>query len=70
MYSNAPAGAINFIPRQVGEDASGVFKYTVGDSGLNRLDFAYGSPLANGWKLLLGGFYRVEDGVRDPGFNG
>lgn len=70
MYSNAPAGAINFIPRQVGEEASGVFKYTVGDSGLNRLDFAYGSPLANGWKLLLGGFYRVEDGVRDPGFNG
>src|SRR5690606_9372568 len=25
---------------------------------------------ANGWKLLLGGFYRVEDGVRDPGFSG
>ncbi len=70
MYSNAPAGAINFIPRQVGEEASGVFKYTVGDSGLNRMDFAYGSPLSNGWKLLLGGFYRVEDGVRDPGFNG
>ncbi|MGC1548064.1 MAG: TonB-dependent receptor [Rhodanobacter sp.] len=69
FYSNAPAGAINFIPRQVGDSAEGLIKYTVGNYSLNRLDFWYGTPLSNGWKLAVGGFYRVDDGVRSPGFN-
>ncbi|WP_304442105.1 TonB-dependent receptor [Luteimonas rhizosphaerae] len=69
FYSNAPAGAINFIPRQVGDEASGIVKYTVGDYGLNRLDFYYGAPLGNNWKLGMGGFYRVDDGIREPGFH-
>lgn len=69
FYSNAPAGAINFIPRQVGDVPSGIFKYTVGDYGLSRFDMDYGTPLANGWKLGLGGFFRVDDGIRDPGFH-
>ncbi|MCD7097871.1 TonB-dependent receptor [Stenotrophomonas sp. MMGLT7] len=68
FYSNAPAGAINFIPRQVGDEPSGIFKYTVGDYGLNRVDVYYGAPLGNGWKLGMGGFYRVDDGIRDPGY--
>lgn len=69
FYSNAPAGAINFIPRQVGDSASGVFKYTVGDYGLNRFDVYYGAPIGNDWKLGLGGFYRVDDGIREPGYH-
>jgi outer membrane receptor protein involved in Fe transport len=70
FYSNAPAGAINFIPRQVGDHAEGLFKYTVGDYGLNRADFWYGTPLGqSGWKFATGGFYRVDDGIRDPGFH-
>lgn len=31
FYSNAPAGAINFIPRKVGDKAEGLLKFTVGD---------------------------------------
>ena len=69
FYSNAPAGAINFIPRQVGDEAEGLIKYTVGNYDLNRLDFWYGTPLSDGWKLSAGGFYRIDDGVRDPGFH-
>ncbi|RDD80843.1 TonB-dependent receptor [Dyella tabacisoli] len=69
FYSNAPAGAINFIPRQVGDTAEGLFKYTVGDYGLNRADVWFGTPVGNGWKLGLGGFYRVDNGIRDPGFH-
>ena len=69
FYSNAPAGAINFIPRQVGDTPEGIFKYTVGDYGLSRADMWYGTPIGNGWKLGLGGFYRVDSGIRDPGFN-
>jgi len=69
FYSNAPAGAINFIPRQVDDVAEGLIKYTVGNYDLNRVDFWYGTPLGDGWKLSTGGFYRVDDGIRDPGFN-
>ncbi|MGO1071889.1 TonB-dependent receptor [Lysobacter sp. CA199] len=68
FYSNAPAGAINFIPRVVGDSAEGVIKYTAGDYGLNRYDFFFGTPIGAGWKLGLGGFYRFDDGIRDPGF--
>jgi outer membrane receptor protein involved in Fe transport len=68
FYSNAPAGAVNYLPRQVGNEASGVFKYTVGDYGLNRGDFWYGTPLGDGWKVSFGGYYRKDDGVRDPGY--
>lgn len=68
FYSNAPAGAVNYIPRRVGDTASGLFKYTVGDYGLNRIDAWYGAPIGE-WKLGVGGFYRYDDGVRDPGFH-
>jgi outer membrane receptor protein involved in Fe transport len=69
FYSNAPAGAINFIPREVGDEAEGLIKYTVGNYDLNRLDFWYGTPIGDGWKLSTGGFYRIDNGVRDPGFH-
>ena len=69
FYSNAPAGAVNYIPRAVGAEAEGVPKYTVGDYGLNRIDAWYGAPVGN-WKLSAGGFYRYDNGIRDPGFHG
>ncbi|HJU40351.1 MAG TPA: TonB-dependent receptor, partial [Tahibacter sp.] len=69
FYSNAPAGAVNYIPREPGDQAEGVFKYTVGDYGLNRADFWYGTPLGDGaWKLSVGGYWRQSDGIREPGF--
>ncbi|ROU04787.1 TonB-dependent receptor [Lysobacter enzymogenes] len=68
FYSNAPAGAINFIPRTVGDTAEGVAKLTVGDYGLTRYDLFFGTPLGGGWKLGLGGFWRSDDGLRDPGY--
>jgi len=69
FYSNAPAGAVNYIPRTVGAEAEGVAKYTAGDYGLNRIDAWYGAPVGD-WKLSAGGFYRYDNGVRDPGFHG
>lgn len=68
FYSNAPAGAINFIPRVVGDSPEGVVKYTVGDYGLGRYDLFFGTPIGGGWKLGVGGFYRTDEGIRDPGF--
>src|SRR5882757_1645783 len=69
FYSNAPAGAVNYIPRRVSDHAEGLLKYTVGDYGLNRIDAWYGAPVGD-WKLSMGGFYRYDDGIRDPGFHG
>ena len=67
FYSNAPAGAVNFIPRRVGDHADGILKYTVGDYGLNRIDAWFGAPVGD-WKLSMGGFYRYDSGIRNPGF--
>lgn len=69
FYSNAPAGAVNYISRKVRDHAEGVAKYTYGDYGLNRIDLWYGAPLGD-WKLSAGGFFRYDNGIRDPGFHG
>jgi outer membrane receptor protein involved in Fe transport len=66
--SNAPGGVINYITRMPGDTPEGLVKLSFGDDGLLRTDFWYGAPV-DGWKLAIGGFYRVENGTRDPGFD-
>lgn len=69
--SNAPGGSVNFIMRKPGDEFSGLAKYEYGPtSNLNRFDGWFGGPIGDGWKFAVGGFYRNEDGVRDPGFTG
>ena len=70
FYSNAPAGAVNYIPRAVGDKTEGIFKLTLGDYNLNREDLWIGAPIGDGWKFSAGGFYRTGTGVRNPGYNG
>lgn len=70
FYSNAPAGAVNYIPRAVGDRTEGIFKLTFGSDNSNREDFWLGAPLGDGWKLAAGGFYRTGTGVRNPGYTG
>jgi outer membrane receptor protein involved in Fe transport len=70
FYSNAPAGAVNFIPRVVGDKTEGVVKMTLGGDNLLREDFWLGTPIGDGWKLATGGFYRTETGIRNPGYTG
>lgn len=65
---NAPGGVVNFITRQPTDEFKGLAKLTLGDDGLYRGDFWVGGPVGD-WKLAAGGFYRVEGGVRDPGYN-
>ena len=68
---NAPGGTVNFIMRKPGDEFSGLVKYEYGPtSNLNRFDGWFGGPIGDGWKFDVGGFYRNEDGVRDPGFTG
>ncbi|GGY24561.1 TonB-dependent receptor [Pseudoduganella albidiflava] len=68
FYTNAPAGAINFRTREIGDTASGIVKVGAGNFGMRRVDFWAGTPLGNGWKGGIGGFYRIDDGIRSPGY--
>ena len=67
--SNGPAGIINMISK-TGKTESGSVSSTVGlDFNTNRLDFEYGTPLANGISYHIGGFVRSGEGPRAAGFN-
>lgn len=68
FYTNAPAGAINFLSREIGDKPNGLVKVTVGDYGLRRTDFWYATPLNDGYGIGIGGFYREDNGIRDPGY--
>lgn len=69
--TNAPGGIINFITKTGSNDFSGTAKMTTGTSGLFRTDLNVGGALIQD-KLFfnVGGFYRTENGVRNPGYKG
>jgi outer membrane receptor protein involved in Fe transport len=68
--SNSPGGLINFIS-QTGETKGGTVQVSSGvGHDLKRIDFAYGSPLGDGWRFHVGGFYRNGEGPREIGFTG
>ena len=69
FYSNAPGGVVNYITRKPGETLSGNARLLYGSTaGLYRFDGWVGTPLGGGWSAGLGGFYRTEQGVRNPGY--
>lgn len=65
--SYAPGGTINFITRKATQPFEGLAKAEVGDWGYWRGD-AWMGGVVGGFRLGLGGYYRSDDGVRDPGF--
>ncbi|WP_438426568.1 TonB-dependent receptor domain-containing protein [Aquimarina macrocephali] len=67
--TNSPGGIINFISKTGQNELIGRAKMTVGDYGLFRTDLNIGGAIIED-KLLfnIGGFYRVDQGIRDPGF--
>ncbi|HET9983530.1 MAG TPA: TonB-dependent receptor [Longimicrobiales bacterium] len=68
--SNTPGAIVNFINKTGGPEVSGTMKATAATKGLARYDFDLGGPLGNDWRFNVGGFYRYDHGVRDPGFPG
>ncbi|NLR70574.1 TonB-dependent receptor [Novosphingobium sp. ERN07] len=68
--SNSPGGVVNLISR-TGETAGGLLQVSSGiGHDLKRIDFAYGSPLGDGWRFHVGGFYRQGEGPRAIGYDG
>jgi outer membrane receptor protein involved in Fe transport len=70
LYSHALGGAANFITRTGGSEYEGAVKVEVGDWGHVRNDFFVSGPLTDRLTFAVGGFYRVSDGIRDPGYTG
>lgn len=67
--TNSPGGIINFISKTGQNELQGRAKMTVGDYGLFRTDLNIGGAIVED-KLFfnIGGFYRVDDGIRSPGY--
>ncbi|MBA3649032.1 MAG: TonB-dependent receptor [Chitinophagales bacterium] len=67
--TNAPGGIINFISKTGSNNSGGTAKLTGGTSGLFRTDLNVGGAIVPD-KLFynVGGFYRVDNGIRNPGF--
>lgn len=66
--SNAPGGVANFITPKSYDAPEAVLKYETGDYAHNRLDGYYGMPVGEDMFVGVGGFYRKNDGIRDPGY--
>jgi iron complex outermembrane receptor protein len=68
--SNTPGAIINFINKTGGDQFAGTMRATGATEGLARYDLNMNGPLGNDWRFNVGGFYRYDHGVRDPGFPG
>lgn len=66
--TGAVGGAINFVTRSPRNAAQGDLKIAVSDYGLYSADGYWSTPLPNDWGLMVGGYYRKSDGIRDPGY--
>ena len=68
--SNTPGAIINYINKTGGGSFAGTMRATAGTHGLARYDLNAGGPMGDDWRFNVGGFYRYDHGVRDPGFPG
>ncbi|HEU4649144.1 MAG TPA: TonB-dependent receptor [Gemmatimonadales bacterium] len=68
--SNTPGAIINFINKTGGDEFAGSMRVTGGTKGLARYDFNTNGPIGPDWRFNVGGFYRYDHGVRDPGYPG
>jgi iron complex outermembrane receptor protein len=68
--SNTPGAMINLINKTGGDEFGGTVRATGGTQGLARFDLNANGPLGHDWRFNVGGFYRYDHGVRDPGFPG
>ncbi len=68
--SSTPGAIVNFINKSGGDVFAGTMRATGATKGLARYDLNLNGPFGEDWRYNLGGFYRYDRGVRDPGFPG
>src|SRR5207253_292142 len=68
--SNTPGAIINYIDKTGGPEVRGSMRAQAATGRLARYDYNVNGPLGDDWRFNVGGFYRYDQGVRDPGFPG
>ena len=68
--SDAPGGLVNFVSKTGGPQWEGLARLSTEPHGLIRGDLNVGGPLSESLRMNVGGFYRHDQGLRDPGFTG
>jgi iron complex outermembrane receptor protein len=68
--SNTPGAIVNFINKTGGDQFGGTMRATGATQGLARYDLNMNGPFGDDWRFNVGGFYRYDHGVRDPGYPG
>jgi outer membrane receptor protein involved in Fe transport len=68
--ANAPGAIVNFINKTGGPEFAGTMRATGGTEALARYDLNMNGPIGDDWRFNVGGFYRYDHGVRDPGYPG
>lgn len=66
--SNAPGATINLISKKGTRTPQGTLRVTRGDYGLTRFDAQWSGPIADDLLVSMGGFYRIDDGLRRTDF--
>jgi outer membrane receptor protein involved in Fe transport len=70
LANNAPGGSVNVITKKGTETLQGQIKLEAGDYDHYRADFNVSGPINDKVLFQAGGFQRINNGMRDPGFNG
>jgi iron complex outermembrane receptor protein len=68
--SNTPGAIVNFINKTGSDQFGGTTRVTGGTKEYARYDLNANGPMGEDWRFNVGGFYRYDHGVRDPGFTG
>lgn len=73
LGANAPGGIFNYVMKEGGNKTEGEVrtKYGLEGNGKNnfyRADFNVGGAFGKNWFYDAGGFYRYDEGARNPGY--
>jgi outer membrane receptor protein involved in Fe transport len=68
LTSGGVGGTINFVTRSPLAAPQALFKAGFSDYRLYSTDVAWNGPIAEDWGLAIGGYYRLSNGVRNPGY--
>ena len=68
--SDSPGGIVNVVTKTGGAQWGGLVRLTGQPHGLGRADLNIGGPVSEWLRMNVGGFYRHDRGLRNPGFTG
>ncbi len=67
--NNAPGGVVNFITNHGTNTYQGALRLESGTGNRARTDLTVSGPLGDRLLVSVSGFYRRDDGLRDPGYD-